>query len=30
MRWLERYVSEGSPTLAQYASVVRELAARAE
>lgn len=30
MRWLERYVAEGSPSLAQYASVVRELAARAE
>ena len=30
MRWLERYIAEGSPTLARYASVVRELAARAE
>jgi hypothetical protein len=30
MRWLERYIAEGSPSLSQYASVVRELAARAE
>jgi hypothetical protein len=30
MRWLERYIAEASPTLTQYASVVRELAARAE
>ena len=30
MRWLERYMAEGSPSLAQDASVVRELAARAE
>ena len=30
MRWLERYIAEGSPGLAQYASVVRELAARAD
>ena len=28
MRWLEQYRTEGSPTLAQLASVVRELAAR--
>ena len=30
MRWLERYIAEGSPSLGQYASVVRELAARAD
>ncbi len=30
MRWLERYITEGSPTLVQFESVVRELAARAE
>ena len=30
MRWLERYMAVGSPSLAQYASVGRELAARAD
>ena len=30
MRWLERYITEHSPTLAQFASIVRELAARSE
>jgi hypothetical protein len=30
MRWLERYIVEGSPTLTQFAALVRELAARAE
>jgi len=30
MRWLARYSTEHSPTLTQFASIVRELAARAE
>ena len=30
MRWLERYLDESSPSLTHFASVVRELAGRAD
>jgi hypothetical protein len=30
MRWLERYITEGSPTLANFAKTTAELAARAQ
>jgi hypothetical protein len=30
LRWLERYITEGSPTLKRFARVAEELAARAD